>query len=393
MAETLLFLVEPGKEWIGGVYYVRNVLKTLSAAPWMQAKRIHVLVRPEFREVFAPLAEAFPHFTLHERRTEKPSWERFTTPLLRPLKHFFDAQIASVSREIRADVIFPVMDCPFLGARGLQIRWMPDFQDLRYPQFFTAQELERRVRIRRQIIRSRAPLLLSSRSAADDWENCSGGRHGPVSVLPFISDIEESISQLTPDQERQYLSELGLWRDGAARDYFYVANQFWPHKNHRLILDAFDLLKAQGAELPLVVCTGNTEDPRSRKPFEELSARLEASGYREHFRILSMVRRPVQLTVMRHARAVLQPSLFEGWNTGVQEAARLGRPLLLSDLPVHHEQGDLLGASFFDPDSPEALAQLLREYPAAPVMDKAQLQRRSLDMARIFAEGARDFFE
>jgi glycosyltransferase involved in cell wall biosynthesis len=72
---------------------------------------------------------------------------------------------------------------------------------------------------------------------------------------------------------------------------------------------------------------------------------------------------------MRRALAIVQPSLFEGWSTVVEDARALGRPCLLSDLAVHREQ-DPPGARFFDPRSPEALAELLAEvwekWPAGP---------------------------
>ena len=41
---------------------------------------------------------------------------------------------------------------------------------------------------------------------------------------------------------------------------------------------------------------------------------------------------------MRQSVAVLQPSLFEGWSTTVEEAKSIGKTILLSDIPVHREQ-------------------------------------------------------
>ena len=56
--------------------------------------------------------------------------------------------------------------------------------------------------------------------------------------------------------------------------------------------------------------------------------------------------------------AVLNPSLFEGWSTTVEEARALQVPMVLSDLPVHQEQADGI-ARFFDRTSASSLADAL----------------------------------
>ncbi|MEO8352985.1 MAG: glycosyltransferase, partial [Chthoniobacteraceae bacterium] len=94
------------------------------------------------------------------------------------------------------------------------------------------------------------------------------------------------------------------------------------------------------------------------------------------------------------AIAIIQPSLFEGWSTVVEDARALGRPCLLSDLGVHREQNPP-GAHFFPPHSAEALADLMAEawenWPAGPdaVAEAAARQRvetRLVEVGRRFLE-------
>ena len=80
----------------------------------------------------------------------------------------------------------------------------------------------------------------------------------------------------------------------------------------------------------------------------------------EQVQLLGLVSRERLVSLMRRALAVIQPSLFEGWSTVVEDARALGRPCLLSDLPVHREQNPP-GARFFPPESAEALAGLIAE--------------------------------
>jgi glycosyltransferase involved in cell wall biosynthesis len=95
--------------------------------------------------------------------------------------------------------------------------------------------------------------------------------------------------------------------------------------------------------------------------------------------------------LMRLSAATVNPSLFEGWSTTVEESKGLGVPLLLSDIPVHREQaGDR--ARYFDPHSPESIAATLRDAWAAldagprPDAEAAALARHGM-LRTSFAEG------
>jgi glycosyltransferase involved in cell wall biosynthesis len=60
--------------------------------------------------------------------------------------------------------------------------------------------------------------------------------------------------------------------------------------------------------------------------------------------------------LMRLSAALLNPSLFEGWSTTVEEAKALKKYMILSDLRVHREQaGD--SANYFDPYSVTSMAE------------------------------------
>src|SRR5690606_13213676 len=58
----------------------------------------------------------------------------------------------------------------------------------------------------------------------------------------------------------------------------------------------------------------------------------------DRVKLLGLVPRDKQVAIFRHATLVVQPSLFEGWSTVVEDVKALGRPILASDLDVHREQ-------------------------------------------------------
>jgi glycosyltransferase involved in cell wall biosynthesis len=140
--------------------------------------------------------------------------------------------------------------------------------------------------------------------------------------------------------------------------FFLVSNQFWQHKNHGLVLEALRRAHDTGCR-PNVVFTGRTSDYRDQGYFDALLARLSSLGLWSSCRLLGRLPRAEQLALLRAARAVIQPSLFEGRGLIAEEALALGVPVLCSRIPVH---AALAGSrcTLFDPRSPEQLATLIK---------------------------------
>ena len=58
---------------------------------------------------------------------------------------------------------------------------------------------------------------------------------------------------------------------------------------------------------------------------------------------------------MQNAQAVIQPSLFEGWSTVIEDARALNKFVIASDLDVNKEQLQT-NVRFFERNSAQALA-------------------------------------
>ena len=62
---------------------------------------------------------------------------------------------------------------------------------------------------------------------------------------------------------------------------------------------------------------------------------------------------------MQQAIAIIQPSLFEGWSTVVEDAKAIGQFIVLSSLPIHKEQIST-NCLFFEPFDVEDLAEKMQ---------------------------------
>ena len=263
-----------------------------------------------------------------------------------------------------------------LGERGWA-GWIPDFQHRYLPEFFTGKDIAWREE-RIALLAEKAPrVVLSSERAAVDFREFHAAHSAKAQVLTFA----------TPPLE---LSEDALAMDGIPPRFLLVCNQFWKHKNHTVIFDALRILSARGIR-PIVLCTGELVDHRDPAYAGTIRVALRTDGLGEQVNLLGLLPRVQQVALMRRAVAIVQPSLFEGWSTIVEDARTLGRPALLSDIAVHREQNPP-GARFFDPHSPEVLADLIAEawadWPAGPDRD-AENAAKDRAVVRLAEVGSR----
>jgi glycosyltransferase involved in cell wall biosynthesis len=117
-------------------------------------------------------------------------------------------------------------------------------------------------------------------------------------------------------------------------------------------------------------------------------------GIRNNLVVLGMLPHAHLHQLMRQSLAVLQPSLFEGWSTTVEEVKSIGKRIIISDIPVHREQNPPR-ASFFSAQDAQQLAEILVKTfdEAKPGPDLAlESQARAQLPARI-EEYGRSFLE
>lgn len=236
------------------------------------------------------------------------------------------------------------------------ITWIADFQHNHFPQFFSEKDIGERNAAFQRAASSENPVVLSSGDALNDFRTYYPGSKKNIYVVPFVSFIEPVIRQVR-DKEAGILERLGL---SGAR-YACVMNQFWQHKNHKVVFEALKLLYQEHPETKLdVVMTGEMSDYRNLEYTETLRRYAEDPVIRDHLHLLGFISREDQIAVMKNAEFVIQPSLFEGWGTVAEDAKVLDKTILLSDIPVHREQKNDK-CRLFDPENPRALAELIRE--------------------------------
>lgn len=284
--------------------------------------------------------------------------------ILRACLFGVDSHALEVFRRHKVDVVFE--NATFYGRHFPipTIAWLPDFQHRHLrDQFGIRAYWRRELGFRAQVASGRV-IMLSSEDARRDCERFYRSRKDQTAVVRFAALISADLVEASPEKIAQGY--------GLPSRFFYLPNQFWKHKNHLVVIEALGLLKREGVDM-VVAVTGNPLDPRHPEYIGQLKTRIESLGLQEHFRILGVVPRTHVIALMQTCSALINPSLFEGWSSTVEEGRMLGVPMLLSDLAVHREQMEQ-GATYFSPDDAEELAVKMRNMAlSAPLITPARM--------------------
>ncbi len=294
------------------------------------------------------------------RGLDLPCWKR-TAPRLFPGettlrrltgKHRKTELEASAATH-RVDVVLPLLNLRTPLPNTATIGWIPDFQYRRCPEFSPEAERQHHESIAVNLTNHATRILLSSRDALADLAAALPSAQARSRAIPFPSLF--AFEPPTATENAAAIYQL-------PEKFLLVANQFWAHKNHAVLVDAAVRLRELGCAATFV-CTGLPLDHRSpsNQPLSDLLQAIARAGVGAHVRLLGQVPFPHLVDLLRRAATIVQPSRSEGWSTTVQDALALGRPVLCSDLPVHAEQAPhALG--FFAPDDAAALAQIVADH-------------------------------
>jgi glycosyltransferase involved in cell wall biosynthesis len=371
--------------WVGGVVYTQNLVRALSSLPVEERPKITFLQRCGATgfESLMPLVEG-------QRRYRLWFGDRDGGALRSKLNSFFRAacgvilgeslpEVAWSARQAGVEAVYPVVH-PRQRLIPRPIGWIPDLQHRALPELFTPAELHARDRAYGRLLSQPGDVIFSSEHARADAVRAFGRPVARTHVLRFATVPDDSWYEDPTPVRLRY---------GLHQDYIIVCNQFWAHKGHRTVFEAVRLLTAEGWRVQLV-CTGPTEDARQPRYFADLRSLLRAWGIEPQVHVLGLIPRHDQIQLMYGASAVIQPSLFEGWSTVLEDARALGKAVVASDFPVHLEQ-DLPHAIYFRRGNGQDCARAIREHfrrredgRSHLPFDRAAHRARILEFARSF---------
>jgi len=341
----IIFKFSPS--WMGGVIYVINLVKALNRLPDSDKPEIFLFYRPELKEFLDEFD--YPYISLIESKA-LPVYKNFLVSWMKRKNVFVDDLIEKYS----LDAIYPVKNFPIKSKTNANVvAWYADLQHKYYPEFFKKSILIHRAFRTRFMLRNADQLVVSSRAVKDDFHKFFKIRPDlKFHIYHFVS-INDDFNDVTIEELKKKYK--------LPDKYFMVSNQFHKHKNHKVLLLALAKLKEMGIKKHIAM-TGKFPDAKYSPYISELHDIINKYSLHDRISFLGLIPRKDQMQLMNHCQAVIQPSLFEGWSTVIEDAISIQVPVIASTLPVNIEQLEDKG-TYFDPHDVDKLVSILKDYP------------------------------
>jgi glycosyltransferase involved in cell wall biosynthesis len=264
-----------------------------------------------------------------------------------------------ISLKEKIDVLLPVM-IPLPRFFPIKyISYIPDFQYKHMPQNFTRYDIKKREKLNKKILKNSTTILLGAHEVEND-------------IKQFFSEIEVSsfVLPLIASPKKEWLSisdENIATKYNIERNYFIVSNQFWKHKNHKLLFEAFYDFCKTNSDVDLV-CTGQMSDYRNHTYISELKLFIKKLDFGDRLHLLGVIPKLDQISLVKNSLALIQPTLFEGGPGGgsVYDGISLGKLCVISNIPVNRELKED-NVIFFDPYNSEQLKNIMISISKSPI--------------------------
>jgi glycosyltransferase involved in cell wall biosynthesis len=317
----------------------------------------YVLFTSSFKERPPPESRP-PNFQVVDRRVP--------VRVLNALWHHFEHP--SLDWLARCDIDVGHSPTPLLlpTRRARSIVTVHDLFFLDHPQA-TAREIRRDYAslARDHVRRADAVVAVSSTTADEIAARLDVARESIHVIHPGIDD-----RVLTPGPARNA-------QNGSVARYLLAVATEDPRKDLTTLLEAFAILKKRGFEGTLAIAGGTGLDtPRILDAIRRLGLERDVSR-------LGYVDAGALPALYRDARALVSPSLWEGFGLPLLEAMATGTVLVASDIPAHREVSE--GAAIFvAPGDPVALARGIEAVWTDETL-RSRLKARGRERAREFS--------
>jgi hypothetical protein len=204
--------------------------------------------------------------------------------------------------------------------------WFPDFQELYFPENFSfKQRILRRINIIMSYKNS-TNILISSNSVMNDLKKISFFAYKKAKLIKHTVDI--------PKRNKIFSKNFIKKKFGIYKDYFFLPNAYWKHKNHIVVLKALSILKIK----PLIISTGKFYDHRAPRYSNYILDTIKIFKLEKNYKHIGIVSEEEMYSLLYHSLALINPSKSEGWSNTVEQAKLLKKKVILSNIPVHLEQ-------------------------------------------------------
>ncbi len=343
----LAFFIHFDRTWVGGINVILNLISLLDKKRKEKNFKIKIIIFTNSRKklkkyLISKNVEIIQDSTLFDQnivvRIIDKIFLLFLNKTIFLEKFLLKNKIDIISH---SNIISGINSC------SKSIIWIPDFQYLHFPKLFSLKYKIFKYINMKLYSKCAHKILLSSDSAKEDLKIISNISDKKITVNKFFFKVPLK-SKL---KKFSYLKKKYELPD----KYFYLPNQYWEHKNHRIVIEA---LKKIHDKKIFICSTGSKNDHRNPEYFLSLMKNLKENKLENNYKYLGLVPYIDVMSLIYHSLAVINPSYFEGWSSSVEQANAYEKIIILSKIKVHLEQNPD-NAYFFNPNNSNSLKNIL----------------------------------
>ena len=331
----------------GGVYqYTRSIIDVIT-----QDKNNIYIVFTDANN------DSFDEYNIEIRKINKPNiftlnkLIRFLQILLLIRKPFF---FTKSEKDIFLDIdkfICPVISLyPHFYLNKPFVFTLHDMQERYYPYFFTLRDKVIRWLNNRSLSKTADKILCESQFVKSDIIKFLEADPNKVHVVQ--SPPPKCFNSSTIDEN---LYKTIKAKYNLPEEYIFYPAQFWPHKNHIKLLEAFGIVKKEFKDLKLVF-TGSKQ-----KNFQNVDRRIQELQLENDIVYLGYIDYSDLPFLYKMSKFLVMPTLFESISIPIYEAFSLKVAVCCSNVVALPEQVGEAGL-IFDPNNENDIAKKMIMY-------------------------------
>lgn len=243
-----------------------------------------------------------------------------------------------------------------------------DLQELYYPENFSLWQRIWRRQVHSHLLGRASRVICESQQVKADIIRFFGVAAERTVVIPA-----PPLRQFLADEDNGRLQAERV-RLGLPQTFLFYPAQFWAHKNHLRLIEAFREVVKEVPDLNLVL-TG-----RKRDGYAAVMNIVDKFGLSERVYYLGHVEQNDLQSIYKLATALVMPSLFESVSIPIYEAFQVGTPVAASNILAIPEQVGDAGV-LFDPRSVasirDAILSIVKDPEEARLLAKKGRERMS----------------
>ncbi|MCX7747183.1 MAG: glycosyltransferase family 4 protein [Clostridia bacterium] len=225
-----------------------------------------------------------------------------------------------------------------------------DLQERYFPDFFPLMENIKRYIVKKAVAKHATQIICESNYVKSDIVKFLKADVNRINVIPAPPPATAK-RDYSANEFEKVKSKYSL----PDRYLFYPAAQFWFHKNHMGLIEAFKRVESKHKDVHLVL-TGKKDEEILRKNLLDITARIKELKLENKVHILGFIDYEDMPAIYKMAEMLVMPTLFESISIPVYEAFGTGTAVCCSNVVGLPEQvGD--AGLLFNPLDIEDMAE------------------------------------